>query len=275
MNLESLIFTKVHGEFWNLTLLICQLFMGGNFRVVNILHHPNAIDDGIFRRLDSVCLVQIPKTIVDISTEFSTLALDYSQRTDHILQLIFLPQNTSAETFNRIEPLFTFYRIFVFETTNETDLNDNWKQSEELNSMNHSSLLLMCDSSIDTIRSYILPTHPNGTAELANFQNISSNSARETFDVAFGEKASGRVFGVTLMEDVFCSGYKNNPNLIVMKMFKVIANLYFKQLNLNFMDFYSFYCNTSSFEHRKVRPITRSIYSDFSLNFVPISNEEK
>ena len=96
MNLESLIFTEVHGEFWNLTLLICQLFMGGNFSVVNILHHPKAIDDGIFRHLDSACSVQIPKTIIDIAIEFSTLLLDQSQRTDRILQLIFLPQNTSA-----------------------------------------------------------------------------------------------------------------------------------------------------------------------------------
>ena len=129
----------------------------------------------------------------------------------------------------------------MFESTNETDLSEHWKQSEELNSMNHSSLLLMYNSSNDTIISCILPTHPNGTVELEQLQNISSNSAKKAFDVAFGEKASGRLFGVTLMEDVLCFGYRNNPNLIIVKMFKVIANLYFKQLDLNFMDFYSFF----------------------------------
>lgn len=274
MSLEFFISTLIQPKFLNLSLLICNIFMGGNFGIVNILYYSDAIDDRLLTRLDWACSVEIPKTIFDISVENCTFSREESQTTDHILQLIFVTPEILSESHDRIKKIFTFYRIFVFTTSNELNFEADWNFLKEFNFMNYSSIFLIHNSSNDTIRSYSSPNPSKGPMEL-HLRSVNSSSAKKAFNVAFSEKASGRLLGVTSLRDNFCESYKNNPNRFLIRKRKIIINLYFKQFNMDFINFFSFYCNTSGYIQQNVRPITRSIYSDLNLNYKPIVDVEK
>lgn len=88
MSLETIIFTESPPNFLNLSLFICHLFAGGNFRQVQILYHPEAFDDQLYKTIESACPLQIPMIKTDISSP-ATYSIDQNQRTDHILQFIF------------------------------------------------------------------------------------------------------------------------------------------------------------------------------------------
>lgn len=90
MVLETIIHPDFQSNFLNLSLLICDLFVGGNFRTAHILYHPEVFDDRILNDIDSACPFQMPRTTIDISAPESAFS-NQNQRTDRILQIIFLP----------------------------------------------------------------------------------------------------------------------------------------------------------------------------------------
>lgn len=141
-------------DFLNLSLLICHLFVGGRFQLVNILYHASAFDERLLVTIDATCPFAVPKTTQDISINETILIDRRNQRTDKILQLIFLPPNQLIEQFNRIGNSLTFYRIFVFTTSVQLDLNEIVSVVKP----NHSSstLLLIYNTLSNVLSEFIL-----------------------------------------------------------------------------------------------------------------------
>lgn len=105
-------------DFRNSALFICYSFIGGNFRHGHILYDPNLFNDNLISEIDSNCPSQIPWLATDI-TKSSLLPVNSGERTDHILQLIFLDPEHLVEKISEFERYLTFYRIFIFVSTGD------------------------------------------------------------------------------------------------------------------------------------------------------------
>lgn len=90
MYLKSVISPGPQPNFLNLSLFICQLFAGGDFKMGQILYHPEAFNDQFYSEIKTDCHLEIPTMTVDISAS-ETYSFDQNQRTVHILQLICVP----------------------------------------------------------------------------------------------------------------------------------------------------------------------------------------
>lgn len=89
MSLSHVIPADSQPNFVNLSLFICQLFVGGNFRIAHILYYPEAFDDRFISLLDATCSVQIPMVIID-ATGPGKIHYEKLIRNAPILQLFFL-----------------------------------------------------------------------------------------------------------------------------------------------------------------------------------------
>lgn len=102
-----------HTSFHNLALFICHLFIDGHFRNAHILYDPNVFDAHLLNEVDSVCPVQIPWLITDVTQPRSVLWQN-DNRTDHILQLIFFDPNHLEDEIHQSKHHLTIYRAFIF-----------------------------------------------------------------------------------------------------------------------------------------------------------------
>lgn len=266
MNLEAFDFLETHGNFLNLTLLICHLFAGGRFRTLNILYHPGAFEDGLSVSIDSVCPFRIPKTTQDISTD-NILQFHQNQRTDKILQLIFLPLDKFDEHFNKTEKLLTYYRIFVFTTSTQLEQI----HFHSIANLSSSTLFVFYDTLSDTLSEYILSSNSMKPVQLNNGRM----NSKEIFNSAFSEKASGRFVGAAMLNDLECGTLKSHPHYVNLKKNMLLASFFYTQLKLSYIEGGAYNCFTKAVQHQTVRPVSRSFYSDYYFKYETIPDAEK
>lgn len=276
MDLDTIIFPNVQPNFLNLSLLICHLFAGGNFRIAHILYHQKAIDDDFLKAVDATC--PFPMMTSDIAAPSSNSS-DQSQRTDHILQLIFLPRNQLATSMDRIDRLLTFYRIFIFLTNEEpTDCEHKWlNESKHISKLNSTSLLLIHDKSNGTTQSFLLSKNRNVSMEPIDLSKSQLRTEIEIFNVALGEKAHDQEFGVSQMEMMYCGSSNTNLLRTILRKFRMFGRFYSNRFNMSFMDSYSMNCNHFGLDvnHEYVRPIQKSSYNELSTEVEPIALDSK
>lgn len=261
MNSVSFGTIEPQGNFLNLSLLICHLFAGGNFKWVNILYHPDAFDDGLLISIDSSCPFQIPKTTQDISRNETILIDRRSQRTDSILQLIFLAPDQLIQQFNGIEKMLTFYRIFIF--TASSQLNE--LQNESIASKNKSSrtFVLVHNPLNGAINEYIIT---RSSIQLLDM-NTNGLSSKEIFDSMFDDKTFGRFLVVSTYETLCESQQQQAPYELARKVQYTLGSLYFRQMKLSFVDRSIWDCKTKTTQHQNVRPVYRPYYSDYYFKY--------
>lgn len=269
MNLETSGFFQQQANFVNFSLLICNLFADGNFQLIDIVYHPDAFDDRLLVSIDSNCPFQIPKTTQDITTNEKITIDRRGQRTDRILQLIFLPTNQLIAQFNKpLEKLFTFYRIFVFATSSNDQLNLNQIQPIASVNTSSSSLLMVHNTLSDTISEYILSKSSMQSVELSN-SRLNSN---QIFDSVFVDRSYGRNVVVFMIQDLICDSLKRIDYFL--KASKAFAILYSEQLKTSFIDGFRWDCATFSVEHQRVRAVKRSFYSHYHFKFELVPDVE-
>lgn len=71
----------------------------------------------------AICPNQVSWLTTDV-TRLSSIPWQPNDRTDHILQLIFFDPKHLAREIHDFKEYFTFYRIFVFYSNNEEDMED-------------------------------------------------------------------------------------------------------------------------------------------------------
>lgn len=134
---------------YNLALFICHLFNDGQFQIGHILYDPKVFDGSLVTKIDSICL--IPWLKFDI-TQNSSLTWHQGERTDHILQLIHFDPRFLPEQIDEFKENFTFYRIFLFPTTDEISMKQRISVIGKSNPILSSNpLILHYDSKNDLI----------------------------------------------------------------------------------------------------------------------------
>lgn len=268
MDLQTVKFSDFQSNFLNLSVLICQLFVGGNFRMAHILYHQEAFDDRLFNAIDSTCPLQIPMITTDISTQ-QPLQSDSFEQSDYILQLIFLPREQLACDMDHIANLLTFYRVFVFSSIEESNIDRDWTSDSKLiSNINSSSLLIIHNKSSGEMKPYLLSKSPNTFSEPVEFQTDHLKQPKDLFDSMLGEKAFERQLGVKIVNDIDCIYMKSSLSQAILNKNKAFARLYFTLLNMSFIDAVTIQCNESGtfIMNKYIRPKYRSIYREFSTD---------
>lgn len=271
MVLETIIHPDFQSNFLNLSLLICDLFVGGNFRTAHILYHPEVFDDRILNDIDSACPFQMPRTTIDISAPESAFS-NQNQQTDRILQIIFLPPLQLAESMGHIKELLTFYRVYVFSSSNITEFEhaNLIKNAKIISNRNSSSLLLVHNKSSGATDSYLMSKASNIFMERVDLQKSDSNSRMDIFESGLGDKAIERYFGVYFMDLLNCYGKQFNMRLLS-KNLRSFGRLYFFRFNMSFADGYIFKCNKS----KTTTELSASVHSDLSSNYEPVQMDSR
>lgn len=266
MDIETFGLSDSQPNFLNLSLLICHLFAGGNFRMAHILYHHEAVDDRFLYGIDSACSTQIPEMTTDISApEIFEPDHTEDQQTDYILQIIFLSRDKMAENMKRIKGSLPFYRIFVFSFSQDRD-DQKWMDDiESIKDKNSSSLLLIHNRSSGTVK----PFHLSKTSvEPIDLQTNPSKSDKDLFESALGEESQGRSFAVSYVNNAQCN--TSSRMELQLNRTRFVAILYFKRLNMSYIDALSYRCNQSTsvnVYHTAVKPIRRPFYTELSTDF--------
>lgn len=277
MNLETINVANSQPSFFNLSLLICQLFAGGEFRSANIFYHPEAFDDLIFTGIDLACPLEIPLKTFDISTPGSC-PLNQFNGTDQILQLILLPQEQLAENFHFIKDQLGFYRIFLFKSIQESE-NPQWLHKVVvLADTNSNSLILIFDISKNTIKAYRFVYYPTTFLKPVHLPlKTHSNSENELFNAVLGEE---RYLGVNLINRTSCNWAKKDQRISFLKKQKFYAKLYFTHLNLTYINASDITCINQrpqilGRDIHHIRHLRQPIYNEFSPNFEVVDDFAK
>lgn len=128
--------------YYNLAMVICNLFNDGQFRTAHIAFDWSVFDVEIIVEIESVCSKPVPWFITDIHKPF-TLPWNTSSRTDNILQLIFFDSKQLTNEIVQLQEYFTFYRIFVFPATDEIETIERFSTIKQFNRGYSSSALIM------------------------------------------------------------------------------------------------------------------------------------
>lgn len=278
MYLENALITS-QPNFFNISLFICQLFIGGSFRVAQILCDPTGFDDRIIYRIDLEC--SFPRTFIDV-TSAQNFKLNFNKRTDHILQLIFLSQGQSTEFIDRINELATFYRVFVISSNQKLDTDDHLSNKmRSFAKTSSSSLYLTYGCSIGgapdvAFRSYQSSRDSNGEIVFQE-KTFDSTFEDELFNDAFGRNAFIQTIGVQYVDELACNYvYKEEifPNL---KSQMIFANFYYLQMNLSFLEVTKLVCeeNAIAFQHKWKQLLPNRLYKEMSKQFKPIDEQTK
>lgn len=261
MNIETEVLSDLQPNFLNISLLICQLFVGGSFQTAHILYHKESFDDRLLR--DSPCLQRIPKITLDISRP-GINDLHQNERTDHILQLIFLPGNRLIETIKPIEQLPTFYRIFIFISDQNYEAEPKW--IEDITNRRSSNLLLIHNKSSGSIKSYVFSKSTQTSIERVELQINQSMLEKDIFESTLGAKAHDQLIGALYVDAVPCYGLDATAVQTSLERDQIINRMYFKRINMSYIDALTVNCNkTGTFvDHKKFRAISRPIYSELS-----------
>lgn len=280
MNMETFIYSNSQPSFLNLSLLICRLFVGGDFKTVNFLYYQELFDDRFYSQIKSVCSHEIPITTTDISS-LETLSNNQNEhdpgqtnKNDHILQLIFLPHEQLSKYFHRIEGLLKFYRVFVFLTINGMDFETSVMESAKvIANANTSSLLLIHNTSSDKTKPFILSRYLNNSMELIHVQN---KSEKDLFNFALGEKEYERTLSIYYLDKIDCPA--SNPALQkpLLNQEAMIGKLYFNLFEISVVNAFSIICNESKryFQQKRILPIlTSGNYSEFYTKYKLFPNK--
>lgn len=158
--------------------------------MVHILYYTQSFDSRLYGAIHLTCPFQIPMIFIDVTTP-ENFHLDQAQCTDHILQLIFLPQGQhwkESNYFYHINELSTFYRVFVIYRVTVQDL----ELIEKLNavaSVNSSTMVLIHNVFNETMRCYHMSKDLKGNIEIFKLSNTHTSSNKNLFDYVLGEKA--------------------------------------------------------------------------------------
>lgn len=266
MNLETLIAPDPPPNILNLSLFICHLFVGGNFHTLHTLYHPDAFDDHLLSGIDSACPSEISKTTTDISMP-EIIIPKRNYQTDRILQLIFLPQNGLAELMDQIKVNLTFYRVYVFSSSNGSDTIQQMKKyAETIENTNSSSLLVIHNKLNGTTEAYLFSKDSNNFMQRVDWQQSNLYSEMELFELTLGDKGLDRSLGVAHEDYSSSCKFRTEIGIRNLRMF---GRLYFTRLNMSFLDQEYEICGNATYNRlvNTVRPIVRSTYNELSSEY--------
>lgn len=243
----------------NLSILICHLFIGGEFHVANVLHDSNDLPNRLLNEINSHCLNDIAWTIDSRTPQWNR-----NLTKDHILQII--PMEHNQYPYDRLEQFPAYYRLFILNKVS------NRKMSSVLNTTTN-SVALLHDPDSDSIEAFLLNDDFTFYDQSIKVHNeISNQTSKNVFDKIFGKRENMRKLGV-FTRLVACNG--SSPQLTADNNRRLfLANFFFTQMNMTFIEMLPPWCggNTPlpSIFYRHIR---RRIYNELSWDLEQIGIE--
>lgn len=276
MNESNLLFSNM-SSFYNLAFFICHLFIDGHFKTCHILRDPNILVGGFIAEINSACAIDIPWLSTDIA---QTLLPDQSERNDHILQLIFFDSKYLAKEIHDSRKYFTYYRIFVFSSTEEMRINDHISIVQNVSSVFDSSTLVLHHTPrndsiiVHWVSNYGENSNKNVKAKVVFVQNQNSTIKYEKlFDRTFGEfeemwTIATRIAGREWNEIVNVHFVFKNSEIYNSNYF--ISNFNVKYTNMTCINYGK---RAFPWRHKAFALETREYYQELSEDFQPINKE--
>lgn len=256
-------------NFHNLALFICHLFIDGGFRNGHILYDPKVFDNHLITKIDLTCLVKIPWLTTDVTQHFA-LPWDSSEHSEHILQLIFFDPNYLTEEIDHFKDYFTFYRIFVFDSTTEKIMLDQRTSIIGKRNPISDSLILEYNTHTDLVN-----VTGGATINSTKYSIRNSNVKYEhIFDETFGkfeqlQPIAVRALGVFRDKEGQSTYDPLHGQLYYANFFAL--NLNGTYINMSFIPVGSFH---ESWPHKLVIQNKRNFYKELFLEYEPANDIE-
>lgn len=114
-------------NFYNLAFFVCRLLTDGRFRTGHILYDPNAFHvTQLITDIQSNCSHSVPWLSTDITADLSPLPWKPDEKTDRILQLIFIDLDKIPTNIDDFQRFFIFYSLFVVSSIEELDTDEKF-----------------------------------------------------------------------------------------------------------------------------------------------------
>lgn len=269
-------------SFHNLAIFICHLFIDGHFRQGNILYDPKVFNDRLLVEIDSVCPSRIPWQSNDV-TQLYLSDCHVSERTDHILQLIFFDSNDLMENIEQYQECFTYYRIFVFSSFDDTKLNQQKSITKQLNRISSANMLI-AQHNLKDDAVFIHSMSENENINDNSLQNIiyrcdeCENKFWPSYGQTFGKyerdlSISMKVVGMFRERgnSINCSDYKS---IVPITGNMYLANLFNSKLNGSYINMTCIsYDGNSATLNSFVRHIESKYYKEIWNDFEQIKDD--
>lgn len=259
-------------NYQNLAILICHLFIGGQFRILNILFSPDSIEPNILNQIELTCPNTIQWIKIDLTKTIEQPWFE-NQRNDHILQIIFLKMEEITNYKTILDKIFVYYRLFVFHSNLEGNATFEVKSSNNKTFESISnSMAILYNSNEVTIEAHLM--HNDLTFYGNPIQvELQKNNSKKLFDEMFDYREQFRILGIFLSTNP-CDPMKRELASLTDNFRHFRANFFHNQMNITF-GFYQnsgfrYYCSNNPIKSRYLRHIQKPIYDELSWDAEPI-----
>lgn len=186
-------------SFQSLALLICHLFIDGDFRIVHVAYDQNIFDKQLTIHINSICPQMISWKFTDINSPVE-VTFDQFDSLDNILQLIFLCPiffEDYVKFFSESNFLVYYYRVFILPSTNENETENQFSVFKTFN-VGSSALLLYYDLLSDEIFMNWMSINDFDEGEWRP-TTVSINGEANMFDRTFGVYEAARSFIINVI----------------------------------------------------------------------------
>lgn len=245
----------------NLAILICHLFIGGEFQVANVLFDPKVLNFQLINEINSQCSSEINWMMIDI-TQHERLEWNYKEANDHIIQLIFLDPNQLPAQKKMLEKHLAYYRLFIFDSRAEEtfEMSTKWNLNTSTN-----SLALFHKYEENYCKAFLM--HDDHTLFDQSFHvkmDMENVTPEQTFDIIFSKRENKRILAVSYA--TFHCNSTGRPTVDAI-FSRFLANFYFMQMNLIIIEMILWCPGQPDFEKR-FRHVKQPIYNELTLDII-------
>lgn len=252
-------------NFQKLAILICNLFIGGQFQLAFIRFDSNSLNYRFLREINSNCPNDVTLIIIN-RNEIPQWNLNYTR--DQILEINFLSQLPRQEV-ESSERYSAYYRLFIFNSHNEQNVRMKEYNGSTFNPGTN-SMVLFHDTGNDETKARLLNDDFTLFGRSIEWKNESSSS-ESVFEMSFGEREKFRKLGVHRV--IFSCDGKRPEILGTNNLWNYLCNFYFTQMNMLFIESGPSWCGLerigSGYLYRHIR---KPIYDDLSWDGEQIGN---
>lgn len=253
-------------NFESLTILICHLLIGGNFRVAHVFNDPNWADCPSVNAFWCADKVLWQKSDISLARNQDNHTSGYKT-----LEMIFL---YSPESVQHVQKHSRNYRYFIFIKNNASSMDpiENFIEYE-MSSTAKESLILIYYTHNESTAVYLPQTI---RMDPVYIQNRGLTPAASKSNVIYrkitGEMDKLWMIGVSYPNDNKCLTYKVYRTKIFMFVSKLFANFFYDRLNMDFVQHTQFRCAHAKKDIANVRHKFSTIYRELSKQTVPLDN---
>lgn len=247
----------MENKFQNLAIVVCHIFLGGNFRQIYLIHELKILDCRLMQDINFQC----PKVTWIISDLHRPKPhAQYVDRNGYdTLQLIVIKQDQYFDEITLVQSFVAYYSIFIFDTNVQ-------EQTETLiNARN--SLAMIHDTTSGIVQLSSLIGRRGSTAPIQlNITEMNALAPVAVFEMTFGERERIRELGIFLTES-FCYDrkYRKTDGNYYHNFF--LANFFVGQLNMSLFKTLRHQCDPSGNElFFTYQRIPQPIYGEISFD---------